>query len=259
MVAKSPQEVSRRTSKAWDCSRLPSGGILKKPSSQVYPAIHSTKKTRTIPEPETNNLSKMMDSLTLVAHSKPILTPVKKLYQSFEYEDTYNEQTTLTVKYSLTKERLDTLKGAKNQLTFSDVFDIVDMIETVLDMAKDDTRFNMYSTFYCDAYWLIKYVDVVVSQVFLKFEVEENELLSYNPSKDTFDESHSSRLEQTNIIKDHISYCDWIATTVGPNYKRKNVPAEIKDIFISMISKLNKLLTNENGCSSWITYACELF
>lgn len=259
MVARSPKVVSRRASKAWDCSRYPSVGILKRPLSQACATNRLVRKTRTIQESETNNVSNMMESLTLVAHSKPIVTQVKKLYQSFEYEDTYNEETILTVKYSLTKERLDALKEAKNQLTFSDILDILDMIEAVLDKTKDDTHFFMYNTFYCDAYWLIKYVDVVVNQVFLKFKVEEQEMLTYDPSKDTFDGSHSSRLEQTNIIKDHISYCDWITTTVGPNYKRKNVPVEIKDIVVTMISKLSKLLTNEAGCSSWITYACDLF
>jgi len=257
MVARSPKEVSRRSSKAWDCSRLPSRGILKKPSFQVSHAC-CYGKTKIEKECEQSNLSKMMDSLTLVAHSKPVVTEVKKLYQSFEYEETYDESTILTVKFSLTKERLDALKEAKNQLTFSDIFEIPDIIDMVLDKAKDDI-FGLYNTFYCDAYWLIKYVDIIVNQVFMKFKINDCDMLTYDPNRNVFDDTTSSRLEQTNIIKDHISYCDWIATTVGPNYRQKNVPAEIKDIFITMITKLKKLVTDENGCSSWITYACNLF
>jgi hypothetical protein len=200
----------------------------------------------------------MMSSLTLVAHSKPISTKAKKLYQSFAFEDSYDESTVLTVKFCLTKERLEALEASKYQLTFADIFDIPEIISIVLDKAKDDCC-GLYNTFFCDAYWLIKYIDAIIHQVFNKFNVSEEQVIFYNPTRNSFDDTRESRLEQTNIIKDHVSYCDWVATTVGPNYKQRNVPEEIKDLFISMITKLNTLLTSENGCGSWINYACDLF
>lgn len=257
MVARSPKDVSRRSSRAWDSTKIPSRGILKKSSCQAV-SRSSNAKTDIVKGHDNNSLSDMMDSLTLVAHSKPVVTDVKHLYQSYDYEEAYDETTSLTVKFSITKERLEALQQAKYQLTFSDIFEIQDIIEMVLDEAKD-RNIGLYNTFYCDSYWLIKYIDVVVCLVFQKFDINEDETLCYNPTRRVFDTTLSSRLEQTNIIKDHISYCDWIATTVGPNYKRKNVPSDIKDIFVTMIKKLRNLLTDENGCSSWISYACDLF
>jgi len=259
MVARSPKEESKRSSKAWDSSRLPNRGILKNPSQKQLTHITIPKQKDIIENQESSapNLSEMMDKLTLVAHSKPISTEAKKLYQRFEYEEAYDESTVLTVKFSISKERLLSLEKAKFQLSFGDIFEIPEMITMVLDKKEDEN--SIYNTFYCDAYWLITYIDVIVTLVFAKFEINEDEVISYDPKRKVFDNTTQSRLEQTNIIKDHVSYCDWVARTVGPNYKQRNVPAEIKELFISMTNKLKILLVEEHGCSSWIDYACDLF
>lgn len=259
MVARSPKEESRRSSKAWDSSRQPSRGILKSSSLNKLTKTTALKQKQIMEksEPSATSLSEMMDSLTLVAHSKPISTQVNKLYQSYDFEDTYDESTLLTVKYSISKERLQSLEKAKFQPSLGDIYDIEDMIDMVLAKKTDEN--NIYNTFYCDAYWLIKYIDVIVGLVFAKFQLKEDQLISYDPQRKEFDDTTESRLEQTNIIKDHVSYCDWVATTVGPNYKQRNVPSEIKELFVSMIKKLRTLLVEEHGCVPWIIYACDLF
>lgn len=257
MVATPLKEPSQRSSRAWDCSRTPTRGILK---VQKKPSL--SPKIIELPDDHEDavfdDILKQMDSLMLVAQSSPVKTTVAKHYQSYDFEDAYDLHTPLTIKFSLTKERLDCLIKKTSAISFDDVFPLYDMLQHVSSEAKSSG--TIYNTYYCDAYWLFKYLDVIVTNVLSKFNLTADDEVMFDPRRQTFDGSEESRLEQTHIIKDHLAHCDWVATSLSSNSRSRSVPDEIKTMFDKLIKKLSSLLTDEgvDGSQSWIDYACSV-
>lgn len=252
--------LHQRSNKSWEPSYLPTKSILKnsRRGPQLTKPILKSKNKLVIEKTELN-LEEMMDKLQIIVHSQPINTTISKLYQIFDFEDIYESNTRLLVKHSITKERIVRIQKNDSIITFSDVFDIQDLLETIIDEGEHLSN-QIHANFYCDSYWLIKYTDVIVIQVFDTFNIEKDTSISFDPNKRHFQSSPDSRLEQTHIIKDHLSYCDWIASTIAPNYKNNNVPDNINILFLRMLKHLHTLLTtSSNDCVSWLDYACGLF
>ena len=232
-----------RTSLAWDQTRQPRRGILKhKPPSQ-----RRQPQFLTIPP-----LQDILDGLSLAETPDPLTVKASKLYGTrYESCHHYNVSTTITMRYGLSSQRITRLREHQALISFMDIYDLPQLLKEVIHQQES----NLMEDFFCNAYWAVCMTNTIAELVFEKLDINLDDDITYNPSSD-LSRSVKSIQETTHILKNQISVCDWLTTTIGPNYMAGNVPHQIGPLLSKELKKLHSVLTTANDM--WVEHAVKV-
>lgn len=230
---------------AWDKDRYPTRGILKKRKQPnlAQTAINSLLVNETTATQETlkediPDIVNLMNQLSILAKSQPVNTTAGKLYQKFEDCDYYNVSTPLTLQHQLSRVRIQQLGSHTTFISPNDICSL----PTLLDELIKDGQFSLSNEFYVDAYWTISLLDIICYLVFETFKMDNTTEVSYDPSK-VFEKGNPlDFIEHTHILKDQISVCEWLSTTIGPNYAKEDVPPQLRMMLLRELDKLKQIL-----------------
>lgn len=260
--------ASRRTSLAWDRTRQPKRGILKhKSSTHRRTTSDSTScicddKSLLIPSQDIQDILKSMtlddksSQTHTTASTDTITVKATKLY-NIPYEPChhYNVSTSLTIRYALSENRITKIRNHESLISFMDIYDLPALLKEVISQYPfifHDTESNSHNDFYCNAYWAVRITDSIAELVFEKLGLSNDSVITYNPSVD-LRVSVRSITETTHILKHQVSVCDWLTTTIGPNYTNTCIPYQLGSLLLKELLKLLDILTCANDM--WIEYA----
>ena len=330
MVAITPNsEQHQRSSPAWDSSKRPCRGILKKPARPKFPS-HPRIQELHVPlesdeedsgiypipplerieinsdgssqgssgqpsdgQPGTPSLADMLSSLAIADEGSSNNTEKENVtdacandgsldtglssvvagnhYRVLGFEQDYDEPSLFTMRYGLTRDKLDKMISGAVPISFCDVYVIWEMLSFVKRELKANPEAPQAS-FYGDSYWLFKYVETVVTQLSIKFGIDKFPLaiisFAQNPEMSQF--VFMDRRQQTHIIRDHLNLCDWASSTLGTNFKERRIPYEFVRIFHQALVKLSEYMASQPNPANipadkpelalcWLDYACNQF
>lgn len=293
MVRMQPKEIkmeSLRTSLAWDRTRMPSKGILKhKPNtSQTSPAQHKRHShkgvsllvkhpstdtddiinlssyspiTSPVSSNTTTDIQDLLQNLSIdntiqnPKNPKQITVKAKKLYRLFDECNCYDISTPFTMKYSLSYQRINKIQNNQALITPNDIYFLPLMIVEVVKQHKGDEQ-NPYENndFYCNAYWVIYLSYTITHLVFEQMNIDRKERITYEADKTNFDKCNV--LEHTHILRHQLSVCEWLVTTIGPNYLKDEVPYQLGPLLIRELKRLYDIIDANNQI--WLSHATAL-
>lgn len=195
----------------------------------------------------------------------------------YDFLQPYQVSTAMTIRYGLSSQRIQRMRDHVALVSFVDIYDLPALIKEVINqypdvnsqlnaMTADDhdlygdiraqtgglhTR-DVINDFYCNAYWAVKMADAIAELVFEKLSISLDTDITYKASYDS-DSMVLSIPETTHNIKSQISLCDWMTSTIAPNYAQGYVPIQIGVKLLQELENLVKCLTCANYM--WIDYA----
>lgn len=203
------------------------------------------------------DIQNLMDKLSINNNTNNTKTIIKanKLYKRFDESSSYNNSTSFTIRYGISQQRINSLKNNTSLVNVMDIFDLPTMLNELLKH-----KINYYETnteindFFCNAYWLVALLDTIITLVFDKMNINYTDEICYDPCRESFKDC--SNEEHTHILKEQLSVCEWITTTIGPNYEIGEIPYQIFPLLISELKKTLSIITCEN--SKWLSYVINL-
>jgi hypothetical protein len=196
--------------------------------------------------------------MTLGDSSTPgsITVKASKLYGSpYENCHHYNTSTSVTIRYGLSSQRIQRIRNHESLISFMDIYDLPALLREVICRSTDDSGESLTNDFYCNAYWAVRLTDTIAELVFEKLSISLDDDITYSPSAD-LTVCVKSIPETTHILKHQISVCDWLTTTIGPNYTNGNVPYQLGPLLLKELQKLHAILTSANDM--WADHAVRL-
>lgn len=225
---------------------------------------------------DSNDIQDLMNKLSInqqsniTQHQTYYYTKINagKLYRKFDDSTSYDNSTSFTIRYGLNKQRIQNLRNNQTLINILDIFDISTMLNELInfynkycqtitsnDNTDDVTSFNNISNdFYCNTYWTISFLETIVKLVFDKMNIKHDDDIMFNSQRIFFKECDN--IEHTHILKEQLSVCEWIITTIGPNYEKDDIPYQLGSLLIREIKKIFYIINTENN--KWITYAINL-
>lgn len=260
------QPTSRRTSLAWDRTRQPKRGILKhrKTTNGIFSVSKPMRDDSLLVSSQdiqdilgSMSLNETMSSQLHQSNTdESIEVKASKLY-GIPYEPChhYNVSTSLTIRYALSEHRITKIRNHESLISFMDIYDLPALLKEVIGqypLIFHETGSNSNNDFYCNAYWAVRLTDSIAELVFEKLGLTNDSVITYNPSVDLRTNVRSIT-ETTHILKHQVSVCDWLTTTIGPNYTNTCIPYQLGSLLLKELLKLLDILTCANDM--WINYA----
>lgn len=280
-------DLSRRTSLAWDKTRKPTKSILKTRSRSRYfstqdlliPNENNTTNHEQSVDTDELTMQTLLGNLSLetitrrqtnqtqasTSATAPSPTRVKagKLYKPFTFEEHnsayLNNSTSFTIRYAISQHRIKRLTSNQALISFIDIYDIPKMLNEVIwqfnDVSVSVNEPDTYmansqanNIFYCNAYWVIIFIDAITQLVFDKLKIPEETIIQYNSDRLHFKDCQTD--EHTHIIKEQLTICEWLTSTIAPNVEKGFVPYQLGPMLMRELVKLLKIINCEN--SKWI-------
>jgi len=216
---------------------------------------------------EQNDITNMFESLRLVSTSKPVEVVSSKHYVRHQYEPYYSSiPTPLTITTNLNQETLDLILET-GLFNINDLISLPKRLRTILchiEEANDDSEVsdnieddNRSTTFFVDSYWLIKFLDTIITKIAKEYRDIPNPFdgnITFQPGKTDFQKDKKGIIEQTHVLKDQVSLCEWIITSLSGNSNGNNKPPILcVRTLIANIRKVIALLETNN--QQWIEFA----
>lgn len=268
-------DLSRRTSLAWDKTRKPTKSILKTRSRSRYFSTqdllipnenNTTNHVQSVDMDEQMNTllgnlsletitrrqtNQVQASTTSASASSPTRVKAGKLYKPFTFEEHnsayLNNSTSFTIRYAISQQRIKRLTSNQALISFIDIYDIPKMLNEVIWQFKDvsvsvnepDT-YMANNIFYCNAYWVIIFIDAITQLVFDKLKIPEETIIQYNSDRLHFKDCQTD--EHTHIIKEQLTICEWLTSTIAPNVEKGFVPYQLGPMLMRELVKLLNII-----------------
>lgn len=255
----SEDDTTMRSSAAWDRSRQPRRSILKRrsPSKERTSRGARVETHLTVPSCDIQDLLHEM-TLSERKPTPPRVVTVKasKLYGNpYQNCHHYDVSTSVTIRYGISDQRIRELRNHEALISFMDIYDIPSLLKELVSQNVDVFYEPGNNDFYCNAYWAVMFTDAIAELVFEKLGICLDSDISYDPTVD-IRSCVKSMAEMTHILKDQLSVCDWLTTTIGPNYQNDNIPYQLGPHLQEELNKLLGVLTSSND--KWIEGAVSL-
>jgi len=262
MVARKHLDKNGTTNEPVMFSKIYRGGGIIKP-------LAVKRHNKTLPKhPRVTELEDEIETLRLVSTSKPVKVVSSKHYVRHDYEPYYSSiPTPLTITTNLNQETLDTILEA-GLFNINDLVSLPKRLRTILchiEEPNDDSDYetsdnqdeNDLTTFFVDSYWLIKLLDTIITKIAKEYRDIPNPFdgnITFQPGKTDFQTDKEGVIEQTHVLKDQVSLCEWIITSLSGNSNGNSKPPVlcIKTL-IANIRKVIALLETNN--QQWIEFA----
>ena len=254
--------TTMRSSSAWDRSRQPRRGILKRksPPKDRSRRIPNLDTHLTVPSDDIQDLLNEMtiNDKETITSSKAITVKASKLYGSpYQNCHHYDVSTAFTIRYNISDSRIQKIRRHESLVDFTDIYDLPGLFREVTDQSLESFYEQTNSDFYCNAYWAIMLTDAIAELVFEKFAISLDSEITYDPTPSVWIwSSPNNIMMMTHVLKDQLSVCEWLATTIGPNYQNDNIPYQLGP---HLQDELKKVLSIITMCDDrWIEGAAEL-
>ncbi len=253
--------TTMRSSSAWDRSRQPRRGILKHKSPPKD-------RVRRCPNIETHlmvpsdDIQELLSGMTISdsepGASKAITVKASKLYGSpYRNCHHYDISTTVTIKYDLSDSRIQKIRSHESLIGFTDIYDLPALFREITNQSMESFYEQTNNDFYCNAYWAVTLTDAIAELVFERFAISLESEITYDPNPSLWLWGGSNNIvTMTHALKDQLSVCEWLTTTIGPNYQNDNIPCQLGP---HLQDELKKVLSIITMCDDkWIEGAAQL-
>lgn len=273
-------DTPQRSSLTWDKNKQPYKSILKhnmKYSNNIIRKKQGTENGNkiviVINVPETNkssdDINDVLDKMTLSECEKSKLSndslvskdklqiKASKLYgTTYEMCHQYNVSTSITIRYSLSHERIMRLRKHTGLIQFMDIYNLSSLLKEIIQQQPGTYEEPEYNNdFYCNAYWAVQLTNSIAELVFEKLNIKMEESITYNPCID-LNQTDCEIDEMTHILKHQLSVCEWLTTTIAPNYQNGCIPYQLGPLLVRELQNLLLILTTAND--KWIEYAIKV-
>ena len=253
--------TTMRSSSAWDRLRQPRRGILKRKSPPKNRAGRGLNMDTHLMVPS-DDIQDLLSDMTINdkghTSSRAITVKASKLYGSpYENCHHYDVSTAVTIRYNISDSRIKKIRNHESLISFIDIYDLPSLFREITNQSVESFYEQTNNDFYCNAYWAVMLTDAIAELVFERFAISLDSEITYDPSPSLWIWDNSDNIAtMTHVLKDQLSVCEWLTTTIGPNYQNDNIPYQLGPHLQDELKKVLSIITICND--RWIEGAAKL-
>jgi hypothetical protein len=190
--------------------------------------------------------------------SRIVIVKASNLYGSpYQNCHHYDISTNVTIRYDISDSRIQKIRRHESLIGFTDIYDLPALFREITNQSVESFYEQTNNDFYCNAYWAIMLTDAIAELVFERFAISLDSDITYDPNPSMWLWGGSNNIvTMTHALKDQLSVCEWLTTTIGPNYQNDNIPYQLGP---HLQDELKKVLSIITMCDDkWIEGAVKL-
>lgn len=244
-----------RSSSAWDRSRQPRRGILKRKSPPKDRARRGINLETHLMVPS-DEIQDLLSNMTIgdsdPTSSRTVTVKASKLYGSpYQNCHHYDISTNVTIRYDISDSRIQKIRSHESLIGFTDIYDLPALFREITNQSLESFYEQTNNDFYCNAYWAVTLTDAIAELVFERFAISLESEITYDPNPSMWLWGGSNNIvTMTHVLKDQLSVCEWLTTTIGPNYQNDNIPYQLGPHLQDELKKVLNIITMCND--KWI-------